>query len=74
MVFEIRWNARRPRIPDDKAIGVDLPCSVADRHRDRSQKGRTLEENVRYQLGIPHPEWYRKALRLLKQAEKFGRP
>lgn len=38
------------------------------------RKGRTLEENIRYNFGMPRPEGYRKALRLMKQAEKFGRP
>lgn len=37
-------------------------------------KGRNLEENKTANFGMPHPEGYRKALRLAKQAEKFGRP
>ena len=38
------------------------------------QKGRNLPENLRRNFGAPHPEGYRKALRLMKQAEKFQRP
>ena len=38
------------------------------------QKGRTLEENMKRNFGSPNPEGYRKALRLMKQAEKFHRP
>lgn len=38
------------------------------------QKGHTLEENVTCNFGCPNPEGYRKALRLMKQAEKFHRP
>ena len=38
------------------------------------QKGKTMEENIARNFGQPHPEGYRKALRLMKQAEKFGRP
>ena len=38
------------------------------------RKGRTLEENLRCNFGMPGPEGYRKAQRLMKQAEKFGRP
>ncbi|MBQ7973116.1 MAG: acetyl-CoA carboxylase carboxyltransferase subunit alpha [Lachnospiraceae bacterium] len=38
------------------------------------RKGRTMEENVKYNFGMPEPEGYRKALRLMEQAEKFGRP
>jgi acetyl-CoA carboxylase carboxyl transferase subunit alpha len=37
-------------------------------------KGRNIEENKRTNFSMPHPEGYRKALRLAKQAEKFGRP
>ena len=37
-------------------------------------KGRTLEENKRANFASPNPEGYRKALRLMRQAEKFGRP
>jgi acetyl-CoA carboxylase carboxyl transferase subunit alpha len=38
------------------------------------QKGRDTKENIARDFGLPHPEGYRKALRLMKQAEKFGRP
>ena len=38
------------------------------------RKGRTAEENMTCNFGMPGPEGYRKALRLMKQAEKFGRP
>ncbi|WP_067922824.1 acetyl-CoA carboxylase carboxyltransferase subunit alpha [Alicyclobacillus shizuokensis] len=39
-----------------------------------TQKGRDTKENVYRNFGMAHPEGYRKALRLMKQAEKFGRP
>lgn len=60
---------------EDKAIlgGVALyhgkPVTVIG-HR----KGRDLEENVMCNFGMPEPEGYRKAIRLMEQAEKFGRP
>ena len=38
------------------------------------QKGRSIKENERRNFGMPYPEGYRKALRLMKQAEKFHRP
>lgn len=38
------------------------------------QRGRDTKENVKRSFGMPHPEGYRKALRLMKQAEKFNRP
>ena len=60
---------------DDSAIvgGVGYLCGkpitvVA------TQKGYNLKENIASNFGQPHPEGYRKALRLMKQAEKFGRP
>lgn len=60
---------------DDKAIvgGIasinDMPVTVIG-----IQKGKTMEENIERNFGQPHPEGYRKALRLMKQAEKFNRP
>lgn len=38
------------------------------------EKGHTAKERVFRNFGAPNPEGYRKALRLMKQAEKFGRP
>jgi len=38
------------------------------------RKGRTAEENVSCNFGMPGPEGYRKAMRIMKQAEKFDRP
>ncbi len=38
------------------------------------EKGHTAKEHTSRNFGAPHPEGYRKALRLMKQAEKFGRP
>ncbi|MCL2592280.1 MAG: acetyl-CoA carboxylase carboxyl transferase subunit alpha [Defluviitaleaceae bacterium] len=60
---------------DDKAVvgGIALlngmPVTVIG-----IQKGHTIEENVLRNFGSVHPEGYRKALRLMKQAEKFNRP
>ena len=39
-----------------------------------TRKGKTAEESLRCNFGMPGPEGYRKALRLMKQAEKFRRP
>ncbi|OOE13879.1 acetyl-CoA carboxylase carboxyl transferase subunit alpha [Fictibacillus arsenicus] len=60
---------------DDEAIvgGVafykNLPVTVIGH-----QRGKDTKENLRRNFGMPHPEGYRKALRLMKQAEKFNRP
>ncbi|WP_040952606.1 acetyl-CoA carboxylase carboxyltransferase subunit alpha [Gorillibacterium massiliense] len=39
-----------------------------------SQKGKDTKDNIARNFGMPHPEGYRKALRLMKQADKFHRP
>lgn len=60
---------------DDKAIvgGIakfhGIPVTVI-----AQEKGRTTKENLERNFGMPSPEGYRKALRLMKQAEKFHRP
>ena len=60
---------------DDKSIvgGIALlekmPVTVIG-----EQKGRNVKENMERNFGMPEPEGYRKALRLMKQAEKFKRP
>lgn len=60
---------------DDKSIvgGIALlnndPVTVIG-----IQRGRDLKENIERNFGSPNPEGYRKALRLMKQAEKFKRP
>lgn len=38
------------------------------------EKGRDTKEKIARNFGLPHPEGYRKALRLMQQADKFGRP
>nr|WP_164668390.1 acetyl-CoA carboxylase carboxyl transferase subunit alpha [Virgibacillus doumboii] len=60
---------------DDAAIvsGVafyqDKPVTVIGH-----QRGKDTKENIRRNFGMPHPEGYRKALRHMRQAEKFNRP
>ena len=51
------------------AMFENIPCTVVGH-----LKGRTLEENLKCNFGMSSPEGYRKALRLMKQAEKFNRP
>ncbi len=60
---------------DDPAIvGGWLKVEGASVMAIGQRKGRNMKENVRYNFGLPHPEGYRKAKRLMKLAEKFGRP
>ena len=60
---------------DDKSIigGIaeldGVPVTVIG-----EQKGKDAKENIERNFGMPNPEGYRKALRLMKQAEKFNRP
>ena len=60
---------------DDRAIigGIGflqgMPVTVIG-----EQKGKSTKENMERNFGMPNPEGYRKALRLMKQAEKFNRP
>jgi len=65
----------------DRAFGDDpaLVCGLATIDNKPvvvigHQKGRTIQENIDRNFGMAHPEGYRKALRLMKMAEKFNRP
>ncbi len=65
----------------DRAFGDDLAIvgGIAKFH-GRSvtvvghQKGKDTKDNIARNFGMPHPEGFRKALRLMRQANKFGRP
>ncbi len=68
-------------IHGDRAFGDDcaMTCGMARFHGEPvmvigNLKGRTLKERVARRFGSPEPEGYRKALRAMKLAEKFGRP
>lgn len=60
---------------DDEAIvaGIGLfngkPITIVGH-----QRGKKTKENIKRNFGMPHPEGYRKAIRHMKQAEKFNRP
>jgi len=63
------------RFADDEAItaGIgtfnSIPMTII-----AEEKGKNTEEKIKHNFGMPHPEGYRKADRLMKQAEKFKRP
>jgi acetyl-CoA carboxylase carboxyl transferase subunit alpha len=68
-------------IHGDRAFGDDaaMSCGMASFDGEPvlvigNLKGRTLKERVARKFGSPDPEGYRKALRAMKIAEKFGRP
>ena len=60
---------------DDKAIVCGLG-TIGDMNFTiiAQQKGRNTKENIERNFGMPNPESYRKAIRFMKQAEKFNRP
>ena len=70
--FELHGDRR---YSDDKAVVAglamlrDMPVTVIG-----IEKGRNTKERMERNFGSAHPEGYRKALRLMKQAEKFRRP
>ena len=68
-------------IHGDRAFGDDaaMACGMAFFHGEpvlviANLKGRTLKERVARKFGSPDPEGYRKSLRAMKLAEKYGRP
>ena len=63
------------RFGDDSAIlgGIGLIDHTAVTFLGHN-KGKSTKENLKRNFGMAHPEGYRKALRLMKQAEKFNRP
>jgi len=68
-------------IHGDRAFGDDaaMACGMARFHGEEvmiifNLKGRTVKERIQRKFGSPDPEGYRKALRAMKIAEKFGRP
>ena len=75
-IFECFYELHGDRLfKDDKSIvgGIaflnNRPVTIIG-----VQKGKDLKENMDRNFGSPNPEGYRKALRLMKQAEKFNRP
>jgi acetyl-CoA carboxylase carboxyl transferase subunit alpha len=68
-------------IHGDRAFGDDqaMICGMARFHGEEvlvlgTQKGRDTKQKVHRNFGMPNPEGYRKAIRVMQMAEKFGRP
>jgi acetyl-CoA carboxylase carboxyl transferase subunit alpha len=68
-------------IHGDRGFGDDaaIVCGMARFHGDQvlvvgTQKGRDMKQRVYRNFGTPHPEGYRKAIRIMQLAEKFRRP
>jgi acetyl-CoA carboxylase carboxyl transferase subunit alpha len=68
-------------IHGDRSFGDDaaIICGMARFHGDEvlivaTQKGRDMKQRVHRNFGTPHPEGYRKAIRVMQLAEKFRRP
>jgi acetyl-CoA carboxylase carboxyl transferase subunit alpha len=81
MDFILRMFTDFSEIHGDRAFGDDsaMACGMARFHGEEvmaigNLKGREVKERIRRNFGMPNPEGYRKALRAMKIAEKFGRP
>ncbi len=68
-------------IHGDRAFGDDHATITGFAYLDEQpvvvvaqQKGRDTKENIKRNFGMPHPEGYRKAMRVMKMAEKFKKP
>jgi acetyl-CoA carboxylase carboxyl transferase subunit alpha len=68
-------------IHGDRSFGDDpaIVCGMAHFHGDEvlvlgTQKGRDMKQRVHRNFGTPHPEGYRKAIRVMQIAQKFRRP
>lgn len=75
-VFEEFLELHGDRISKDDA---SIVCGLARINNQNftviaQQKGRNTKENIMRNFGMPNPESYRKAMRFMKQAEKFNRP
>ena len=69
MLYGDRQYGNDPAVVGGIGMIGDLPITYV-----ATERGNTIEERVRRNFGCPKPEGYRKALRLMKQAEKFRRP
>jgi acetyl-CoA carboxylase carboxyl transferase subunit alpha len=76
LVFEdwLELHGDRAFADDQAMVGGTARLDGAPVMLIGQQKGRDTKENLRRNFGMPHPEGYRKALRLMKLAEKFGLP
>ena len=81
MDFTARIFTDFSEIHGDRAFADDaaIACGLARFHGDEvmiigNLKGRSTKEKLARNFGMPNPEGYRKALRAMKIAEKFGRP
>lgn len=75
-IFDDFFELHGDRISkDDKSICCGL-ASIGNQNFTviAEQKGRNTKENIERNFGMPNPESYRKAIRFMKQAEKFNRP
>ena len=75
-IFEdwIELHGDRKFRDDEGIVGGWAKISGTSVMVNGHQKGRNMKENLRRNFGMCHPEGYRKALRLMRLAEKFARP
>ena len=71
----LRRAARRPPVRRRRGDGRRTgPARRPPRRVVGQQKGADTDENIRRNFGMPHPEGYRKAMRIMELAERFGLP
>ena len=68
-VLQAQLSNKRLPVIGGIATFYGMPVTVIGQ-----EKGKTTKDNLKCNFGMPSPEGYRKALRLMKQAEKFNRP
>jgi len=75
------WENEFLELHGDRCFGDDqaMVCGIGSMDKQSytiiaEQKGRSTKENIERNFGMPNPESYRKAIRFMKQAEKFNRP
>lgn len=76
MIFQDFTELHGDRLFSDDPAIIGGICRLGERHLFLigTQKGKSVKEKVFRNFGMPHPEGYRKALRLMKMAEKFNMP
>lgn len=76
MIFQDFTELHGDRLFSDDPAIIGGICRLGERRLFLigTQKGKSVKEKVFRNFGMPHPEGYRKALRLMKMAEKFNMP
>ena len=72
--FQIKANEKQHGGNKHRSAENQKNFHIVVRGNAVQQKGKNTKDNIKCNFGMPSPDGYRKALRLMKQAETFGRP